>query len=194
MSAYREPPESWDCRIVLSSVKRSGEPYSESFELELDEPIEHWGQSYTADGPIAATLDANYTGERIMAKITVSGGFILPCSRCLADARVAIFGELRYLFSLRSPLQEPTDEDDEDDDGEVGVIFVDSFQGELDLREEVWETLLLSLPEGALCREDCKGLCPVCGADLNEGACSCVPDTADPRFAVLRGLIDDEKN
>ena len=47
---------------------------------------------------------------------------------------------------------------------------------------------MLALPPNPLCRPDCKGLCPECGANLNEGMCACSRDEGDPRMAVLRGL------
>jgi uncharacterized protein len=58
---------------------------------------------------------------------------------------------------------------------------------ELDLRAVLAEELLLALPAKPLCREDCKGLCARCGADLNVEACRCEPE-ADSRFAILRSF------
>ena len=60
----------------------------------------------------------------------------------------------------------------------------------LDLKELVLSDLLLNLPMKHLCREDCKGLCPKCGANLNEGECGCNRKPVDPRFAALRDLLD----
>ena len=59
---------------------------------------------------------------------------------------------------------------------------------EIDLTEAVQEQILLSLPLRPLCREDCKGLCPGCGEDLNKGACGCSGKAVDPRLAVLGNL------
>ena len=58
------------------------------------------------------------------------------------------------------------------------------------LDELVEADLILSLPFKNLCREDCRGLCPICGKNLNEGLCGCRPQTADPRLEILRQLID----
>ena len=52
--------------------------------------------------------------------------------------------------------------------------------------------LLLALPTKHLCREDCRGLCPHCGKNLNEGLCGCREDKVDPRLAVLAQLMDGE--
>lgn len=61
----------------------------------------------------------------------------------------------------------------------------------LDLQPLVRDALLLELPLAPLCSEDCKGLCPNCGADLNDGPCSCDTRPADPRWSVLDSLKDD---
>ena len=59
----------------------------------------------------------------------------------------------------------------------------------LDITEPVRESLLLAVPLQSLCREDCRGLCPVCGADRNEGDCGCDTTTVDPRLAALKQFI-----
>jgi uncharacterized protein len=60
----------------------------------------------------------------------------------------------------------------------------------LDLAEAIREYALLEMPMQVFCREDCKGLCPTCGADLNEGPCDCRNDEGDERFAALKSLLD----
>ena len=63
------------------------------------------------------------------------------------------------------------------------------FTGEeLDLCEAVQEQVIMALPVRPLCREDCRGLCPVCGADLNEESCTCAEKTVDPRWKALSEL------
>ncbi len=59
----------------------------------------------------------------------------------------------------------------------------------LDITEPVRESLLLAVPLQSLCREDCRGLCPVCGADRNEGDCGCDTTSVDPRLAALKQFI-----
>jgi hypothetical protein len=67
--------------------------------------------------------------------------------------------------------------------------FETEFKGdELDLSQLAREQILLNLPEQVLCREDCKGICPTCGKDLNEGDCKCGEDEIDPRWAALKDL------
>ena len=62
---------------------------------------------------------------------------------------------------------------------------------ELDLDDVLESSFILNTDTLFLCREDCKGLCPRCGADLNDGPCGCKPEK-DPRLAVLEQLLDDK--
>ncbi|MDR1515874.1 MAG: DUF177 domain-containing protein [Synergistaceae bacterium] len=187
MKNIKAPPDSWNCKVLLSRIPKNGEPLDETFELELCAPIEHWGQEYAPNGPVAASARFSFANERILASVSVRASFCLPCSRCLRETHVDAAGELKYLFSLR-PLKDARDEDEGSEDEEIDVIQVDSFQAELDITQCVWEVLLLCLPERALCSAGCKGLCPICGRDKNEGDCGCRDDNMDPRLAVLRDL------
>jgi uncharacterized protein len=63
------------------------------------------------------------------------------------------------------------------------------YEGDsVDLTPLIQEELVLALPTRPLCRETCKGLCPQCGANLNQQVCGCIPAVGDPRLAVLRSL------
>ncbi len=97
------------------------------------------------------------------------------CRRCLTDVQLRVSEVLQLLFAVAG-----LDEAEEDD-----VVPIPPGSRELDLRPAVREEWLLAVPAFALCRDDCKGLCPTCGADRNTGACSCAPDT-DVRWAGLR--------
>lgn len=101
----------------------------------------------------------------------------LECRRCLTDVRVPVAADVHLLFA------EATDEEIDDPD----VYTLDPKSPELDLRPAIREEWLLSVPAFALCREDCRGLCPVCGADLNEDPAH-VHATGDPRWDALREL------
>ena len=75
-------------------------------------------------------------------------------------------------------------------DSEADELIVKLVDGapEINLAGLLWEEFVLALPVRPLCKPDCKGLCPDCGKNLNEGSCSCVRDEGDPRLAALRGL------
>lgn len=74
------------------------------------------------------------------------------------------------------------------DEGNDDYIETPDFTVELD--EVVIADILLHLPQKNLCKEDCKGLCPVCGQNLNNGACLCEKKSVDPRLEVLKQLMD----
>jgi uncharacterized protein len=186
----KAPPDEWDCGIQLSRIPKNASPHTEAFRLDLPAPISHWGQEYEPDGPVAVKLTFTFANERILAEVSVRAAFYIPCSRCLRKTRIEATGNLKYLFSMH-PLKDAKDSDGAaipEEDGDVDVIQVDSFQAELDMAQCVWEALLLSLPERALCREGCKGLCPICGHDRNDGDCGCRDDNSDPRLAALRDV------
>ena len=106
----------------------------------------------------------------------MSGEVDEECRRCLGPARVKVDEELHLLFA------DATDEESDDSD----VYMLEPRATTVDLRPALREQWLLAVPGLALCREDCKGLCPRCGADLNLGPCNCEPDV-DPRWAALKG-------
>ena len=68
--------------------------------------------------------------------------------------------------------------------------FVVVTGGKLDIDEQLLEILEIEFPTRVLCKEDCKGLCPVCGADLNETTCNCNTKQIDPRLEKLKMLLD----
>lgn len=105
------------------------------------------------------------------------GSAVTECRRCLADATVSVSDDVQLLFA-----QAGVAEADEDD-----VVVIPAGERELDLRPAIREEWLLAVPAFALCREDCRGLCPTCGADRNQGDCTCLP-TTDPRWDALRNL------
>ncbi len=101
----------------------------------------------------------------------------LPCDRCLSPVVE------RYSMPILHVLVTSLNNEENDE-----LILVENDR--LDLKELVLSDLLLNLPMKHLCREDCKGLCPKCGANLNEGECGCNRKPVDPRFAALRDLLD----
>jgi len=72
------------------------------------------------------------------------------------------------------------------DEGEAEMGFYED--GGVELEDVLREYVLLALPMQRLCREDCKGLCPVCGQSRNENDCQCSPQAVDDRWSVLKSL------
>lgn len=100
------------------------------------------------------------------------------CARCMKE----VAGVFRHAFTrtLATKLENP-------DDDEYLVIK----EGHVDIDTSLLEDLVLNLDFVYLCKEDCKGLCPKCGIDLNEGTCDCAgKKEIDPRLAILAKLLD----
>jgi uncharacterized protein len=103
------------------------------------------------------------------------------CRRCLVPVVVDVDDPVRLLFT-----------EDEDNDDPAAVILPPRA-ADIDLGDAIREALILAMPEYPLCREDCRGLCPRCGADLNQGPCAC-PPVPDPRWGALEALRNDEES
>jgi uncharacterized protein len=112
---------------------------------------------------------------------TIEGDVVLPCRRCLSDASGHVSEEAHLIFAEAGA-------DGVEDDPDV--FMLDDRSPELDLRPAIREQWLLNVPGYALCRDDCKGLCPTCGAELNLDPCECASSAAEPRWAALHKLRD----
>jgi DUF177 domain-containing protein len=157
-------------RLALSS----GEGRRVELEVGVD-PLEFGGQQYTPQGgAVAAVLDAARTTSGYSLRLRYEVRLEGPCMRCLEEAHETISIDAREVDQpgggeeLRSPYL---------------------AEEELDVRGWARDALVLALPVQIVCREECLGLCPVCGENLNVAA----PDHAheaepDPRWAKLREL------
>ena len=149
--------------------------------LSADDPVWLEGDAVPS-GPIRVKGRLSPAGPgRFYWHGTIEGDVALSCRRCLGDAEGHVSEEAHLIFA------EAGAEGVEDD---PDVFILDDRSSELDLRPAVREQWLLNVPGYALCRDDCKGLCPTCGAELNAGACSCASSAADPRWATLHKLRD----
>jgi uncharacterized protein len=119
-------------------------------------------------GPIHGVFDVERTGESVSVRGSMAATARLGCVRCLAVFDQPVRGALE-VFAERTGSGRPRDERALERD--EYMRFHDGRQ--LDLRDEAREVLLLELPMAPHCREDCRGLCPNCGADLNAGPCGC---------------------
>jgi uncharacterized protein len=111
-------------------------------------------------------------GAEYLFQGTVSGAFEHVCDRCL-DAVMAPF-DVEVAWVFQQGLREtPCDEMEEEDADEPDVPVLGFSGSEIDLAPGVWEEVVLAMPSKFVCREDCAGLCPGCGANLNRGPCAC---------------------
>ncbi|HEX6750764.1 MAG TPA: DUF177 domain-containing protein [Longimicrobium sp.] len=130
--------------------------------------------------PLDVDLSARSVGDGVLVRGTLRTRVRQACRRCLAPVEQEVDEHVDLLFA-------PPEEDAEDvDDGEVYPL--PARGDDLDLTGAVREQVLLQAPEFTLCREDCPGLCPTCGKDLNEGACECVPEAAESPWNALKNV------
>ncbi len=132
---------------------------------DIDLPAGEW------DGSIRGEFDVQRTGERITVRGTMSGTARLECVRCLTGFEFPVRAPLE-VFAERAGTGRARDEKELERD--EYMRFHDGRQ--LDLADDAREMLLLESPMVPRCREDCQGLCPRCGADLNAGPCGCPPE------------------
>ncbi len=119
-------------------------------------------------GPIEGRLRVERAGDRVTVRGSVSATAHLECVRCLREFDLAIEAPI-VVLAERSGTSDPREEEELTRD--EYMLFHDGRR--LDLRETVRESLLLELPITPHCREECPGLCPKCGADLNDSPCKC---------------------
>ena len=145
------------------------------------------------DGKEPHRLDASVELRKREQRVHIDGQMgldvELACSRCVEPVAVSLSRDIHVVLLLQRA----------DDDGEVeldGEQLDESYlDGDvIDLPELIREQLLLSLPAKPLCSEDCKGLCPGCGVDLNHEECTCDGPPLDPRLAPLADLKIEQDN
>jgi uncharacterized protein len=148
---------------------------AESAGLHLAVPLE---------GPLRIHLAISRHGNKVLVRGEVALDVGLECSRCLRSFATALESELEtYLEEARSL---GSDEEGDLTAEEIGIEPLE--KGVIDLSEMIAEQIHLSLPVKPLCKEDCRGLCPRCGIDLNEETCSCAGGETDPRWEALKRL------
>lgn len=153
---------------------------SETYELTKSfEPLRWAGESINFASPLEIYATATNTGNSFLVEGKVKSELLLRCSRCINEFSYKINGEFKAEF-FPSPNAADSPEAD-----------VHYYTGNLiELQDVVLESILLELPMKAVCAEDCKGLCPKCGTNLNEKQCDCSLEEIDPRLEILQKLLE----
>lgn len=127
--------------------------------------------------PIAGQVSLKGFASSVLLDAHLEYTTVMPCDRC--GEMSAREWSVSFAHTLVMQLN------DEEDNDEYIVVP----DGRLDLDELLREDILLELPSKYLCSEDCKGLCPKCGKNLNEGDCGCDHREIDPRLEILKSLL-----
>lgn len=133
------------------------------------------------DSPVDVRVRLEKLARQIIVRAEIATSASYPCDRCLADFRQAIAARyaMVYVEDRAEAGRFPPEE--------VRVVRPDVTV--IDLSDDVREMVLLSVPLKLLCREDCRGLCSRCGADLNRGPCGCAKEEADSPLQRLEKLL-----
>jgi uncharacterized protein len=155
---------------------------------EIDEPAGINDPDLTLIGPIRGDVTLLRTQRGVLVTAHLHQVVEVQCSRCLAPARTPldITVEEEFFPSIDLKTGAPISWEALGEEVEDAALIDDKHI--LDLREVVRQELLVNLPGRILCREDCAGICPTCGADRNVEPCTCEQDAADPRWAALADL------
>ncbi len=150
------------------------------FQFALDLSDLEFGGRCPISRPVEVTGSVRNSADVLSLEMTARTTLDAVCDRCgkefLQDKEIA------YSCMLAEELQ--------NEDNDEIVLLTD---GEVDLGDLARTAFILGMDTKTLCSEDCKGLCPRCGADLNLGPCSCKKEV-DPRLAVLAKLLEDKPN
>ncbi len=138
------------------------------------------GEPYrTEPAEPAGRLEVSQSASGRHFRLRFAADLIGPCWRCLAEARIHLEPDIRDYAAFGRGPQAPYDED-------LDCEYLDGDG--LDAGAMARDALIDLFPARILCRDDCAGLCPTCGADLNAGSCDCGPPAGDSRWDALREL------
>jgi len=171
-------------RFDLDKLDSNGETFSRAYEHDALSFADTEVQRLTAPALIKGKI--RLRRDQIELRGHLKAGIEVVCDRCLCPVEVPIETDFASSFTVGVPEEDQGVHELTADDLEVSVLASESF----DLDEFAREQILVNVPARVLCRTDCKGLCPHCGADLNEAACECQQKEIDPRWSALAALRD----
>jgi len=155
--------------INLSDLKEIGSRKQVSLELEFH-GLEFVNREIEIEEPIKLELEIFNTRDSFVVEGKLKAELILSCSRCLK----------KYSSPIELDISEDVLKSEMED------------EEELYLDEIVVDNIILSLPMKPLCSDDCQGICPECGQNLNEGECDCEVEALDPRLAKLKDFYNED--
>ena len=163
---------------VSNALKNPGQVYAFALKPELEE-MEVLGDPVRFD-EIAVSGEFFGTGERVSVRGQVASTVTSRCAKCLEPVTLEVRAEMDALFARQIDPEDPD---------------LYAFEGsKADLTDAVRDALLLELPYRFLCSEDCKGLCPTCGVNLNLGTCTCQEggNVTNP-FSALKAIVQNDE-
>ncbi len=172
----------YDARELAASPG-SADKVSGVIELE---PFTLWGVEYSIPEGISYSATLSNVGDAIVLVGDAQAEVVGECTRCLEPASNSFASDLDGYYTLSPESDvEGMEEDEYEPIGEDGII---------DITECITSAILSEIPAIFLCKDDCKGLCPSCGCNLNEEQCDCAskPDPSNP-FSILSQITFDDE-
>lgn len=168
-------------RLDLARLDREGAVRVDA-DVPADDPM--WKDTdFPFDGPVHVRLRASAAGSgEVVVRGEVEARLAQECRRCLEPVVGTLAHEVTLVFL-------PSDTPGITEDGDARVF--DARASELDLRGPVREEVLLGIDPYVVCDQECRGLCPQCGANLNTEECGCSWNEPDPRWDALRALKEE---
>ena len=142
------------------------------------------GEAYRVATPVEVAFDVYKDKEKFRLVGDVRTELEVVCSRCIEPFRLPVNAHFDQRYLPASAASNEEDREIPEEDLETSYYRDD----QIDLNELLREQFYLVLPMKPLCREECRGLCPQCGTNLNSGTCDCEAVWEDPRLAPLKGL------
>jgi uncharacterized protein len=138
--------------------------------------------------PPAVSGEIRLQGRRAKVTGKLVAQLQVECDRCLRPVELLV--DSRFKLEYLSAEDYQTQQDVELTEEDLDLMV---FDGEIiDIDQLVTQELLLAVPAHVLCKDNCKGICPVCGADRNQAECGCESREVDPRWAGLKELVNRE--
>jgi uncharacterized protein len=163
-------------------LKRGSEDYTQTLHLEEGpEVLKLEAEGIAFGGLVKVKLAVSKSKDQLICRGEAATSVTIECSRCLGEYQSNISSGLDFVIDLAGGLDGAKSE-------EEGYFVADSSSSFFEIDDLVREAMILSLPLKPLCSKDCRGLCPVCGTDLNRSRCDCVREKTDPRWDQLKGL------
>ncbi len=161
----------------------------ESFPAEFSAEVEADSMEYEINGvEFRDVMNLKIDIQKVRDEYYCHGYTSVPveeeCSRCLNPFEAELSGNFSFIIRTSEGKSIKTGGDEED------ILYVKSNEPVVELNRIIRETLMLSLPLKPLCAEDCKGLCPSCGVNLNEDTCECRNEESDERWEGLKDLLE----
>jgi len=165
--------------------------------IELDSDINELGINedvFPSDSIIHIICKVRRDEDLIRVEGKVVSSAVLECSRCLEPFGYDITGEFSIVVRrLKKGEVIPHDYEDVEEEDRDNLMFLLHDEDSIDITGFVHDALLLSIPIKPLCDEHCKGLCIVCGNNLNKRECNCNTESNDPRWNALHGFFGDSE-